>query len=317
MRILNTLGSEFATEAREVLETIGTVDFDSPTQDQLKKIIGDYEVLVIGIGLVFDKEVLEQGIKLKAIATATTGLDHIDLEYAKDKGIKIISLHEETEFLNGITGTAELAFALMLDLLRNVSTSFESVKRSEWGRNRFKGHTARGKTLGIIGFGRLGKMMARYAKAFEMNVVSYDPELNEDEFTNEGVTRCTLESLLLESDVVSLHVHLLPETENLIGKQKLAKMKHSAVVINTSRGKIIDEIAMLEALEKKKIGGYATDVLADELTFIGEIIPTNKLIEYSKRNTNCIITPHIGGMTYESRRDTDIFIAEKLKNVLN
>ncbi|OGZ12584.1 MAG: hypothetical protein A3D67_04220 [Candidatus Lloydbacteria bacterium RIFCSPHIGHO2_02_FULL_51_22] len=313
MRILNTIRKEYPQEAQNILKKLGMVYYREFSQKELARYIGEYDAAVIGLGLTFDKEVLAQAKNLKVIATATTGLDHIDLEEAKKSGIEVLSLSGETAFLNTITGTAELAAGLMIELLRRTPHAFESVKKYEWNRDAFRGHNLYGQTLGIVGMGRLGKWMARYGQAFGMNVLFSDTHVKK---ALRWLKRVSFDTLLRESDVISIHVHLSKDTEGMFGVHEFARMKKSAYLINTSRGKIVDERAVLNALEKKKIAGYATDVLADELSF-GKKFVQHPLVEYAKKNQNLIIVPHIGGMTEESRTATDVFMVKKLKKYVH
>ncbi|PIQ91700.1 MAG: hydroxyacid dehydrogenase [Parcubacteria group bacterium CG11_big_fil_rev_8_21_14_0_20_39_22] len=312
-KILCTLGNDFSAEAKEVLGTIGEVDLKLVSQEDLSIELKEYDAVVIGLGLNFNRKILESATKLKYIATATTGLDHIDLDYAHQKNIKIVSLKGENDFLKTITGTAELAFSLILNLVRKIPWSFDSVKNKEWNRDTFKGISLYGKTIGIIGYGRLGKMMASYARAFGMRVIFYDP------FVNDGLgiaEKVGFTDLLKDSDIISIHIHLTPDTENMFDRDTFKIMKKGSFLINTSRGKIVNETELLEALKTKEIGGYGTDVLGNELSFKEKVIATDPLVEYAKENDNLLITPHIGGMTVDSRISTDIFIASKLRNCL-
>jgi len=297
--ILCATGSEFAKEGKELLSEIGAVEFSEPSAENLS----DKTILIVQLGLIVDKEMIDSAPSLKFIATATTGLDHIDIDYAKSKGIEVLSLKGEIGFLNTITSTAELAFGLIISLTRKIPSANKSVLNGEWNREAFRGTSLRGKTLGIIGYGRLGKMMERFGKAFEMKVVFSDLNIPG------GIM---LDELLEISDIVSLHVPLNKNTEGLIGSYELQMMKSNAILINTSRGKIVDEDALIGALKSKILGGYGTDVLSDELEFTSSPI-CNRLVEYSKNNPNVLITPHIGGTTAESRGATDIFIAKKLR----
>lgn len=312
MKIVNTIGDIYTTQAKQILESFGEVDYVSWNQDELVENIEAYDIAIIGLGLNFTADVLQKATHLKAIGTATTGLDHIDREVAKEKGIEVLSLRGETEFLETITGTAELGWGILLDLLRGISHGFESVKNYEWDRERFRGTELRGKTLGVIGLGRLGKMTARYGKAFYMNTVAHDPYVGDTVFEDLEIKKVSFEECLKTADVLSINVHLNDETENMIDAQALQLMKSTAFVLNTARGKIVDETAMLEALQNKTIAGYATDVLAGELGF-AEKFESNLLVDYAKQNTNCIIAPHLGGVTHESRAATDVFIAQKVK----
>jgi D-3-phosphoglycerate dehydrogenase / 2-oxoglutarate reductase len=315
-KILNTIGQQYTAKAKEILSEIGEVDYLNITQNELLEKISGYDIAIIGLGLEFNKEVLDKAENLKIISTATTGLDHIDLECAKQKGIEVLSLKGETEFLDSITGTAELAFGLTIDLLRLAHPAFVSVKEYEWDREKFRGHNLYGMTLGVVGLGRLGRWMARYGKAFGMRVLACDPNLDGSEFEKSGVEKASFDDLIRQSDVISIHVHLSPETENMFAAKALAQMKESAYLINTSRGKIVNEKDLLAALENKTIAGYGTDILADEIDFIKNGFTKNPLVEYAKTHDNCIIVPHIGGMTYESREATDMFMAEKLKKFI-
>ena len=298
--LLCTIGN-FTKEAEQLLTETGNILYAEPSQEKFPHIVSEAEVLLVQLGLRVTKEVIDAAPNLKLIATATTGLDHIDAIYAKSKGITVISLKDETAFLSTITSTAELALGLMIALSRHIPRANASVLQNTWQREDFRGHSLRGKTLGIVGLGRLGKMMARYGEALQMKVIYCDP--NED-----GITK---EQLLQQADVISLHLHLTPQTENYLGAVEFTLMKPDTLLINTARGKIINETALLEALKNRQIAGYATDVLADELKF-KEGSAKSPLIEYAKENDNVIITPHIGGTTVESREATDIFIAKKI-----
>lgn len=313
-KILNTIGPEFAEKAKKITDTFGRTDYKAVSQKDLPNEVEKYDIVITGLANKFDKGVLEKAKDLKIIATPVTGLDHIDFEYAKQKGVEVLSLRGETEFLNSITGTAELAFGLLIDLLRFVSFSFLDVKAGRWDREKWRGRNLSGMTLGVVGAGRLGRWMVRYGTAFGMRVLFCDPNVEKVE----GARKADFDELLQESDAISIHVHLLPETENMFDAKAISKMKNTGVLLNTARGKIVNEEDLLEALQNKIIAGYAADVLSDELDFKNNAFSNHPLVEYSKTHTNCIIVPHIGGMTYEYREATDIFIAEKIKKaVLN
>ncbi len=310
-KTLVTIGKNFTPQAKEILEKIGSVDCLDLTQAELIEAIKDYEIVLVGLGLNINKEIINKAINLKIIATATTGLDHINVEYAKEKGIEILSLQSENDFLNTITGTAELAFGLIIDLLRQTQVATSSVKNYQWDRENFRGHNLYKQILGIVGLGRLGKWVARYGNAFGMKVIAYDPEISEEDFKQNNCQQVSFEELIEQSDIISIHVHLNADTENMFNKNIFDQMKNNAYLINTARGKIANESDLLDALKNKKIAGYATDVLADELNF-DKNFSSHPLIEYAKENNNLIITPHIGGMTHESREATDIFMAGKI-----
>ena len=311
-KILNTIGVAFADEAKKKLEVLGEVTYKIPTQVELEKEIENFDMIVVGLGLLVNKTVITNGKNLKVIATATTGLDHIDVSFAEEKGVKVVSLKNDLEFMKKITGTAELAWGLLVALARKIPSSFDSVKEGHWQRENFKGNSLSGKTLGVLGLGRLGTLVAGYGKAFGMEVLFCDPNVE----SLEGTRKVSFEELLKESDCLSVHVHLTKETENMISEKEFNQMKNGCFIVNTSRGKIVDEDALLKVLKDKKVAGYATDVLSDELDFGEQIPESNPMLQYAKENTNLIIVPHTGGMTHESRILTDIRVVEKIEESL-
>lgn len=316
MKILIVEPDGYSPKALEIYRGLGEVLAEKKlNREELLAAVPDADVLVIRLGHKIDREVLGAAKNLKIIACPTTGLDHIDLEAAKEKGVVVVSLKGETEFLNTVTATAELSWGLLLSLVRNIPAAFESVKSGLWDRDSFKGAELRSKTLGVIGCGRLGKMCVQYGNAFFMNVLAHDPHINQSEIEKIGVESATMEELLRASDFVSVHVPLNESTENLIGKKEFGRMKDGAYIINTSRGKIIDEAALLAALQSGRLAGAAIDVMAEEDAG-GQFLKNNPLLEYAKTHRNLIIVPHIGGATHDSMRKTEDFIAEKTKNLL-
>jgi len=314
-KILNTI-KNFTPDAKDILRDIGSVDYINLDQEELLEKISDYNVLVIGMDFNITRKIMDNAKNLELIATATTGLDHINLKYAQKKDIEVLSLKGEVKFLNSITGTSELAFGLMICLMRLILPSFKSMIEYGFNRERFRGHNLSGNTLGVVGLGRLGKLMVKYAIAFNMKVLAYDPYVDKNEFKNNNCKKVSFETLLKESDVISIHVHLNEETEGMFNLESFQNMKNTAYLVNTSRGKIVNENELLNALEKRYIAGYGTDVLSDEVNFVSNF-NNNALLEYAKNNDNCMILPHTGGMTFESREATDIFIAKKLLEYLH
>ncbi len=316
MKILNILGSHLAPKAKKILEEIGEVDDREVVYKELLDIVDQYDIIFVGLYPMIDKAVMDKAVKLKYVAIPANTIENIDEEYAKSKGIAVVSLWGEHEFLNTITSTAELACGLMIDIARFTPWAFDTVKNYKWDRENFRGHTLHGKTLGIVGMGRLGTWMARYGKAFGMDVIFYDPQVKESRVPD--CRRVSFDELLAQSDVVSLHAHLNKETENMFNAGVFKKMKNTAYLVNTARGRIVDEVALLEALQSGEIAGYAADVLADEFRFDDTGFVRHPLVEYAKTHRNAIIVPHTGGMTHESRENTDIFTAEKLcSKILN
>ena len=311
MKILNTLGSHFASRAKDILDTLGDVDYREITHKELLGVADQYDIIVVGLYPMIDKEVIDKAKKLKYIAIPANTLENIDVEHAESKGIKVVSLWGETEFLNTITGTAELAMGLLIDIVRFTPWAFDNVKEYKWEREKFRGHNLYGKMLGIVGMGRLGTWMARYGKAFGMDVIFYSPRTDKSPVAD--CHKVSFDELLEKSDIISLHAHLNKETENMFNAEVFKKMKKEAYLINTARGRVVDETALLKALEAGEIAGYAADVLADEFRFDDTGLVHHPLIDYAKNHKNVIIVPHTGGMTHESRENTDVFIAEKLK----
>ena len=242
---------------------------------------------------IIDEHLIDSMPNLKFILTASTGLNHINCEYASLKGISVISLTKELSIIERITSTAEHAFGLMLSIIRNIPSSQKSVlDESTWSYVPYIGRQLNCLTVGIVGYGRLGKMFSQYAKAFGMKVLVYDPHVQCDDST-------TLEKLQVESDVMALHVHVSPQTKRMINSTFMSKMKTGAYLINTSRGSIVDEQQIVAALATKKLAGYATDVICDEL---GGNIDSNPIVRAARSGLNIIVTPHIGGMTSDARK---------------
>ena len=195
----------------------------------------------------------------------------------------------------------------MLSLLRKIPFSFDSVKNYEWNYEKYIGRQVKDFNLGVIGYGRLGKMMVNYGLAFGMNVYVYDP-YQKVEIKN--VNQVMLNELLINSDVISLHVHVTDETRKIVNQNFINKMKNNSYLINTSRGELVDESEILKNLENGKLAGYGTDVIADEFDDIKKSI----LIESSKNEKyNIVITPHIGGMTYEGQNKAFYHAMNKFK----
>jgi len=310
-RILNLEPESYSAEALAILQSLGRVDNGPLTRLELLVRLHEYEMLIVRLAHQVDQEIFDHASSLKAIVTATTGLDHIDMAYAETKNIKVLSLRGETEFLLSIPATAEHTWALLLALVRRIPAAFQSVLAGEWERDRFKGHDLAGKKLGILGLGRIGEMVARFGQAFNMRVISYDSYRRD---WLPGVDRALdMKTLLRQSQVLCVHVPLNEETENLLGASELAQLPPGALLVNTSRGQIIDEAALLSALEQGQLAGAALDVIWDE-RIAGP--SRSELVQYARTHENLLITPHIAGATFESMAATEIFMARKLRTFL-
>ena len=307
MKILVASPEYFPDEILAELKELGNIDAKKLSHAELMKEIEKYDVILTRIGIKFDKELLEKAKNLKILATATTGTDHIDLEYAKERGIQVIS----APGVNAIA-TAEHTFGLILALIRNTPWAFDAIKNFNFDRSEFLGTELNGKTIGIIGFGRIGSQVGRYAKSFGMNILTYDPYINKSLADEIGAEIVELDELLRNSDIITLHAFASPETENMINYKEFSKMKNTAFLINVARGSLVNEDAFLDALENKKIQGTAVDVLVEEPPS-----ENNRLIKYSKVNNNLIITPHIGGSTEEAVYNAASYVVQKVKEFLN
>lgn len=252
-------------------------------------------------GFILDESVLA-GSSVKIINTCSTGTNHIDMEYCLKNDIKVWTLTKDMELINELPSTSELAFGLMCSLFRKIDASFNDVKNGRWDYEPFMGKQIKGSSIGIIGFGRLGKIMKKFCEAFDMRVNIYDPY--------EGYH--DLNGLLLNSEVISLHVHVTQETRDIVDNDFLARMQKGSYLINTSRGELVDENAIINSIKLGHLNGYATDVIRDEF---GDC-RSSKLVAYSKVNSNVLITPHVGGMTWEGQTKAYKWAINKFKETV-
>jgi D-3-phosphoglycerate dehydrogenase len=283
------------------------VAYVASDREEIWRRIPEFDAYFASLAVRMDREMLEHATRLRVIASAATGRDHIDLDCAAERGIAILSLKDDTEFLSNITATAELAWGLLLATIRHLPWAFAAAKAGQWRTGgRYRGHQLSGKTLGILGYGRLGRILAQYGKAFRMRVLACDIR---DVTPEEGVTMVDFDTLLRESDVLSIHIHL-QGNEGLISKDAFDKMKPGAVLVNTSRGGIIDETAFIAALESGRLAGAGVDVITGEWD---PDLSQHPLIRYANTHENLVISPHIGGVTFESQRMALEYTARKLK----
>ena len=278
------------------------------TSEQLKNVIGDYDVLIMRVDPAITEEVLDAAKNLKVIGVCSVGLNHINMDCAKAKGIQVFN----APGLNA-NAVAELTLSKMLDMSRHTMPANVDVKvNHQWDKYKFVGRELRGRTLGILGFGRIGQLVAGLAHAFKMNIVAYDPFLPDVKFGENNATKMeTIEELLKVADYVTIHMPLLPTTKNLINAESIATMKPDCIVLNMARGGIVNEQDMYEALKAGKIGGYATDVMVDELSEGADF--NSPLFECD----NFIVSPHLGAQTVDASRDIGAHIIAKVKEALN
>jgi D-3-phosphoglycerate dehydrogenase / 2-oxoglutarate reductase len=305
---------EFSEAARRILSACGEV-VDYGSDEEFRRRLPDAEALVVGLDVAVRASLLEQAPRLRVIASRTSQLLHIDVDEARRRGIEILSNEAAAPALRRTSSTAELAIALVLALARNLPWAFESLKQGRWERRRFGGSELQGKTLGLVGFGRLGRKVAGYAAALGMNVVVSDPRLTETEARELGVESVPLEELLRRADVVSLHASYTPGSPPLLGDRQLRALKPSTLLVNTARGELVDEGALLDALANGRLAAAAVDTLAGEEPD-GSHLAGNPLVRYAATHDNLLIVPHLGGATAEATERTQIYISERLVEYL-
>ena len=251
---------------------------------------------------------LDSAAQLRLIVTATTGADHIDGAALEKRGIPLLTLKGQHDVLRELTPAAELSWLLLMACARKLRPAIRHVEEGGWNRELFPGIMLNGKTLGVIGCGRLGKWMARYAQAFGMQVLGFDPHNQE---WPAHLRPVPLEELLQHAHFISIHVHLSDETRGMLGAAQLAQVKRGAIIINTSRGAVVNEDALIAALDDGRIAAFGADVLEGEPD-----IQATRLWQYAQRHPECIITPHIGGFSpdalevvlrFSARRIADFF----------
>ncbi len=309
--ILNAEPENYTSQALAILRTVGSVHMAQVDRAGLLTAVADADALIVRLRFQVDEQVFAAAPRLRAVVSATTGLDHIDLASAERHGVKVLSLRGEIDFLRSIPATAELTWGLLLALTRHIPAAFGSVLEGEWQRDHFKGRDLSGKRLGILGLGRIGCMVARYGLAFGMRVLAYDPH---PLLWVDGVEKTeSMAGLLAQADVLSIHVPLKADTVRLIGRVELERMPEGSWLVNTSRGDILDESALISALESGRLAGAALDVISNERS---EALSKSALIDYARSHSNLILTPHIGGATLDSMAATEEFMAKKLVQYL-
>ena len=294
----------FSPIAIAKLEKLGDVELSTNIHYKCKSA----DVIFVRLGYQLNAEFLIDFPKLKYIISPTTGEDHVEKFYLEKNNIKLLTLKGETRFLETIPATAEFTWGLLLSLTRNISQAMCSVTAGEWNRDNYKGNDVYGKTIALVGFGRISKIIARFAIAFGMQVKTYDPYVKD--FPESVEVSDTLESLIKGADVLSIHAALTPETVNLIGIDELRLLPKHALVINTSRGDILDSEALLDVLCTGQISGAAIDVVPGERCHNNKL--KIKLLQYAQTANNLLITPHLAGASYQSMAMTEEFMVEKL-----
>lgn len=291
-----------AEEGLEILKKECEVDVKTGLpEDELVKIIGDYDALLVRSGTEVTAKIIEAGKKLRFIGRAGVGVDNIDTDAATRQGIIVANAPEG----NTLAAT-EHTMAMMLSLARNVPQANASLKKKEWKRSKFMGVELNEKTLGVVGFGRIGREIAKRALAMDMKVVAYDPFISKDVAARLGVEVMTMEDLFKVADVITVHTPLIKETTHIVNEKSIATMKDGVRIINCARGGIIDEKALYDAVKSGKVAGAALDVFEEEPPLESPLLTLDQVI----------VTPHLGASTVEAQVNVAISVAKQCVEVL-
>jgi len=312
-RILVAESERFSPEAAELLRGAGRLELADLDRPGLLAALAGVEVLWVRLRHRVDEEVLSAAPRLRAVVSPTTGLNHVDLRAAAARGVRVLSLRGETDFLREVRATAEHAVGLMLALMRHIPAAAEHVRGGAWSRDRFVGSELHERAVGVVGYGRLGRIVARYLACFGARVTVTDPRLD-GAALEPGVGAASLPELLEGSRLVTLHADLNEDNHGFFGRAELARMPPGALFVNTARGELVDEGALLEALRSGRLAGAALDVLAGESS---AGMAGHPLVDYAREHGNLLITPHVGGATGESMARTERFMAARLLEFLS
>ncbi len=303
MKIL--ISDKLADEGLAILKSVDGFDVDCQfgiKPAKLKSVIKNFDALIVRSGTKVTADIIEAADRLKVIGRAGVGLDNVDLKAATKKGIVVMNTPA-----GNTTSTAEHTMSLILALSRNIPQACASLKSGKWERSKFGGVELHGKTLGIIGLGRIGSTVAKMAKSFGMKILAFDPYLSMEVAAKMEIEVADMDVLFKKSDYITIHIPKSAETKNLISDKEFNLMKKGVRVINCARGGIIDEKALAKALKAKKIAGCALDVYEQE-----PLAKDSPLLKFD----NCVMTPHLGASTSEAQINVAIEIAESVRNAL-
>jgi D-3-phosphoglycerate dehydrogenase len=300
MKIL--ISDKLQEEAVKLLENDGfnVVKKFSITHEELKHEIADYDAIIVRSRTKLTEEILRNAKKLKVIGRAGVGLDNIDVKKAEELKIKVLNTPEAPSI-----SVAELTIGLILSLVRHISKADQTMHCGEWCKNDYVGYTLKDKKIGLIGFGNIGQAVAKRCDALEMKIGIYDVDDSVKEKAKKLGYKIYLsvDELIKDSQIISLHIPSTVLTENTIDERRLSLMNENTLIINTARGNLVEENALINALQNKKIGGAALDVYREEPL---------KNIDLCNCEQNLVLTPHIGSQTFEAQSEASIIIAEKI-----
>lgn len=290
---------DFSSDVVASLASLGSVYLKGDVYD-----LGEIEIIFVRLGSKIDVSFLQKFNSLKYVVSPTTGLNHIDLLELQRRKIKIISLKGHTEFLNGIPATAEHTLALALALLRRIPAAVQSVQSGEWNRYPFKGKEINGRQVLVIGYGRVGKQVARLYKAFGAKIMAFDT--NPDAVPLD--LRVALEDGLQVAEIISIHISYCDKNIGFLSAKLFSYVRPDAILINTSRGEVLDQSALIDCLFNQRLAGAALDVLCDETTLIDGTL-REVILSLGDR---LIVTPHIAGFTTESLAKVERYVSQLL-----
>ena len=267
-------------------------------REELLSVVGDYEVLVVRSRTKVDREVLERAKRLKLVARPGTGLDNVDVAFAKERGVAVVNSPESL-----VEAVAEQVVLVMLALSRKLVQADTGTRSGKWEKSALVGRELRGKVLGVVGFGRIGRRISEVMRAMGMSILAYDIiAIPQDVLRPLEARAVSLVELFSSSDYITLHVPLTPDTAHMVDGSRIAEMKKGSVLVNTSRGGVVDEDALASALKEGRIGGAALDVFEKEP-------PSGPILSAP----NAILTPHIGGQTEEAQVNAIEVVGEKVR----
>lgn len=295
------LTDRIAPEAVRVLEAFGdieTLSLGTPSSSELIEMIPDFEAIIVRSPTKISAPVIEHATRLKFIGRAGVGVDNIDVDAATKRGIVVMNSPRSNTI-----STAEHTLAMMLAVAREIPRGHATIVAGKWERETFRGVELAGKTLGIIGLGRVGKEVSSRAAAFGMTVLAHDPVVDETDAWASGAKLVTFKEVIVESDWITVHVPFGPGTEKMIGPTEIAAMKTGVFIVNCARGGIIDEHALADALDGGKVSGVALDVFEQEPPS-----PDNRLFKHPRT----VFAPHLGGQTVDAQRRVATDVAESI-----